>query len=337
MTNSQNEKPMFLRSNGVGLILFVIGAAAFAMAESKTAERETPIGKKWWPSEWGPDDQRGAANRLTAAKVLEAKSLIKRGKVYQLGRLYQHGMPIPGKRHFSLTIPGLPTGGPIGKNRMVSNDELVSGEIGQVGTQFDGLGHVGCRVGKEDIFYNGFKLSEFGDPYGLKKLGVEHVGVFFTRGILLDVAGLRKADRLPNGYVITPEELRACLEARKLKIRPGDVVLIRTGHGKLWMKDNTTYGAGEPGLGMAAAKFLTDRKVAMIGADNWAIEVVPHEDPKVPYPVHQWNLMRHGVYHLENLNLEQLAKDKVYEFAFIFCPLRLKGATGSPGNPIAVR
>src|SRR3954452_5837638 len=88
-------------------------------------EAETPIGPKWWPSEWGPDDQRGAANRQTAEKVLEAKDLIRTGKVYQLGRPYEHGMPIPGKRHFSLTIPGLPTGKPSGKNQLVHNDELV--------------------------------------------------------------------------------------------------------------------------------------------------------------------------------------------------------------------
>ena len=317
------------------LVAIAIAFTSLAVADPRPAE--TPIGSKWWPSEWGPNDQRGAANRLTPKKVLEAKSLITQGKTYQLGRLYEHGMPIPGKRHFSLTIPGLPTGGPIGKNQMVSNDELISGEIGQVGTQFDGLGHVGVRVGKDDIFYNGFKLGEFGDPYGLKKLGVENVGIFFTRGILLDVAGLRKAERLPNGYVINPDELQSCLDVHNLEIQPGDIVLIRTGHGKLWMKDNETYGAGEPGIGMAAARFLTERKVALIGADTWAIEVVPHEDPEVPYPVHQWNLTRHGVYHLENLDLEQLAADKVYEFAFIFCPLRLKGATGSPGNPIAVR
>src|SRR4051812_40497995 len=71
---------------------------------------ETPIGPRWWPSEWGPEDQRGAANRLTAKKVLEARDLIKEGRTYQLGRLYEHGMPVPGKRHYSLTIPGLPTG-----------------------------------------------------------------------------------------------------------------------------------------------------------------------------------------------------------------------------------
>ena len=113
--------------------------------------------------------------------MLEATAVIKRGQIYQLGRLYEHGMPLPGKRHFSLTIPGLPTGLPTGRNQIVSNDELVSGEIGQVGTQFDGLGHVGCRVDGDDRFYNGFILSEFGNPYGLEKLGTENAGVFFTR------------------------------------------------------------------------------------------------------------------------------------------------------------
>ncbi len=298
---------------------------------------DTPIGSKWWPSEWGADDQRGAANRLTPDKVLEARDLIQQGRIYQLGRIYEHGMPLPGKRHFSLTIPGLPTGAPTGANQIVSNDELFSGEIGQVGTQFDGLGHVGAHVDGEDIFYNGFKLGEFGDPYGLLKLGVENVGVFFTRGILIDLVEFKGVDRLPAGYAIPASELRAALEAQSLEIRPGDVVLIRTGHGQLWMRDNDAYGEGEPGLGMESAKFLTDHKVALIGADTWAIEAVPHEDPDQAFPVHQWNITRNGVHHLENLDLEELAADKVNEFAFVFSPLRLKGATGSPGNPIAVR
>ena len=97
---------------------------------------------------------------------------------------------------------------------------------------------------------------------------------------------------------------------------------------------NEAYGAG---IGLAAAKFLTDRKVSMIGADTWAIEALPHERDELAYPVHQWNLTRHGVYHIENLDLEELAADGVHEFCFVFSPLRLKGATGSPGNPIAVR
>ena len=305
--------------------------------DDSPATAQNPIGDKFWPSEFGPDDRRGATNRITPQKVVSAARLVKSGQIYQLGRVYEHGMPIPGKRHFSLTIPGLPTGGPLGSNQMVSNDELFSGEIGQVGTQFDGLGHVGVRKNGEDYFYNGNKLSEFGDTYGLKKLGVENVGVFVTRGVLLDVCALRGSVQLPAGYVISPDELASCLEKAKLQIQEGDVVLIHTGHGKLWMKDNAAYGAGEPGIGLAAAKYLTDRKVSMIGADTWAIEAVPHERDGLAFPVHQWDLTKNGVYHIENIDLEQLAADKVYEFRFVFSPLRLKGATGSPGNPIAIR
>ena len=302
------------------------------------AEAETPIGPKWWPSEWGRDDQRGAANRLTPKKVLEATRLIKAGKVYSLGRVYEHGMPIPpGKRHFSLTIPGSPTGGPVGRNRMVWHDDLFSGEIGQLGTQLDGLGHIGVRMGGDDYFYNGFRRSEFGKPYGLEKLGVEHVGVFFTRGVLVDVAGYRGVPRMRAGEVITFKDLEGALKRQKVGVGEGDVVLLRTGHGRLWMKDNDAYNKGEPGLGMASARWLCERKVVLVGSDTWATEVVPHEDKDRPFEVHQLLLVRHGVYNLENLDLEELAKDKVYEFAFVFAPLRLKGATGSPGNPVAVR
>jgi len=320
----------------------ITGANILVFAQSspkdkKAADAETPIGPKWWPSEFGPDDQRGAANRQTPKKVLEAKDLITEGKVYQLGREYEAGMPVFGKRHYSLTIPGLPTGKPQGKNQLVHNDELVSAEIGQVGTQFDGLGHIGVHVGNEDIFYNGFKLSEFGTAYGLEKLGIEKCGPFFTRGILLDVAGLKGDRSLSKGYVITPEDLQKALDAARAEIRPGDIVLIHTGHGFWWMKDNQKYNDGEPGIGLDAAKWLTEKKISMVGSDTWATEVVPGQDPDRPFPVHQWLIVRNGVYNLENLDLSELAKDKVYQFAFMFSPLRLKGATGSPGNPIAIR
>ncbi len=123
------------------------------MISASPTHAQTPTGSRWWPSEWGPDDQRGAANRLTPDKVIEAVGLIKEGKIYQLGRVYEFGMPLFGNRHFSLTMPGLPTGGPMGTGHLVYNDEMVSGELGQVGTQFDGLGHIGTRVDGEDIFY----------------------------------------------------------------------------------------------------------------------------------------------------------------------------------------
>jgi kynurenine formamidase len=301
------------------------------------ADDLTPIGPKWWPSEWGALDQRGAANRLTADRAKDASRLIRDGKVYSLGRVYEHGMPLPGKRHFSLTIPGSPTGGPMGKNQGVHHDEMFSGEIGQIGTQLDGLGHVGVRIGNDDYFYNGFKRSEFGTAYGLEKLGIENVGVFFTRGVLVDAAAARGVNRMKSGEVIKASDLEKALMAQGVEVREGDVVLIRTGHGQLWMKDNATFAAGEPGIGMEAARWLADRKIVMVGSDVWATEVVPPEDPDRPFPVHQHLLVRNGIYNIENLDLEELAKDRVYEFAFIFAPLRMKGATGSPGNPIAVR
>jgi kynurenine formamidase len=319
---------------GLAMGLVVLGLAGRGASDDAP---ETPIGPKWWPSEWGPADQRGAANRQTAAHVKEATALIREGKVYSLGRVYEHGMPLPGKRHFSLTIPGSPTGGPSGKNQGVYHDDLFSGEIGQIGTQLGGLGHVGVRVGNDDYFYNGFRRSQFGTAYGLEKLGIENVGVFFTRGVLVDVSEARGVEQMRAGEVITSADIEAALKADSLTVREGDVVLIRTGHGRLWRKDNAAYGAGEPGIGLEAARWLSDHKIVLVGADTWATDVVPSEDPDRPFPVHLHLLVRHGIYNLENLDLEALARDKVHEFAFIFAPLRLKGATGSPGNPIAVR
>jgi len=301
------------------------------------AAAQTPSGPEWWPSEWGPDDQRGAANRITPAKVLEAVSLIEEGKIYQLGRVYEDGMPLLGNRHYKLTIPGLPLGPPRGPLRIVFNDEMVSGEIGQVGTAFDGLGHVGTEVDGELVFYNGFKLSEFGSPYGLTKLGIENVGVLFTRGVLIDVARYKGVERLDPTYVITIEDIEATLEMERVNIREGDAVFFHTGWGQLWMVDNEMYNASEPGPGITAIRWLVDKKIVLTAADNFGTEAIPGEDPEMRGAGHQWLMNRNGVYNLENLDLSELAADQVYEFAFIFAPLKLKGATGSPGNPIAVR
>src|SRR5262249_20585808 len=157
------------------------------------------------------------------------------GLIYQLGRRYEYGMPLPGKRHFSLTIPGSPTGGPDGDNRIVYHDDLFSGEIGQIGTPPDGLGHVGRRGGGGGLFYNGFKRSEFSKAHGLEKLGIENVGVFFTRGVLIDVAASKGVDRLKVGEAITDRDLERALTAQGVSVGAGDVVLIRSGHGTLWM------------------------------------------------------------------------------------------------------
>ena len=315
----------------------LLSAAAILILCATSASAQALPGNETSPSEWGADDERGAANRLTRQKVLEATQLIKEGRIYELGRVYETGMPLFPGRHYSLTIPGSPTGGPMGRNNVVYHDEMVSGQIGQVGTQFDGLGHVGTRVDGEDTFYNGFKRSEFGTSAGLNKLGVEKVGVFVTRGVLIDMAGYKGVDRLPVGTVITAPDLQGALKRQSVELSAGDVVLIHTGHGSLWMVDNEEYNRGAPGIGMEAALWLAQKKVAMTGADTWPVEVIPSEDVELAFPVHQELIARRGIYNIENLDLSELAADEVYEFAFMFAPVKFKGATGSPGNPIAIK
>jgi kynurenine formamidase len=306
----------------------VLGVAALSAAAATTVLAQTD---KFYPSRWGADDQRGAANRITPAKVLEAKNLIKTGAVYQLGRTYEREMPIFGTRHFSLKIPqGF---GPMGPNQLIYHDELVSAELGQVGTQFDGLGHIGIG----DIFYNGHDRKEFAQADGLTSLGIDNVGALTTRGVLLDIAGLKGVAQLAAGYEITVADVQAALARQKTDIHAGDIVLVHTGWGSLWKVDNAKYNSGAPGIGLDAGRFLVDREVVMVGSDTWATEVIPNPDPALQFPVHQLLIPRNGIYIFENLATEELARDGAYEFAFFFAPLKLKGATGSPGNPLAVR
>lgn len=285
----------------------------------------------WYPSVWGKADQRGAANRLTPQKVLEAGQLIRTGLVYQLGRLYEAGMPVYGTRHFSLRIPR--TSGPLGENQLTWHEEIVSGELGQVGTQFDALSHI--SIG--NLCYNGLKQDDIITPEGFTKLGVEQVGPIVTRGVLIDVVAYKQVEQLPDRYEITADDLKGALGQQKTEIRPGDVVVIHTGWGKHWMVDNDRYTETEPGIGLSAGQYLVEKEIVMVAADNWGIEVVPNPDESLAFPVHQLFLAKHGIYNLENIITADLAKDKVYQFCFIFTPLRLKGATGSPGNPIAIR
>ncbi|MBI4167048.1 MAG: cyclase family protein [Acidobacteria bacterium] len=283
-------------------------------------------------SPWGPDDQRGAMNRLTPAKTLAAAALIKQGKVYQLGRDYEAGMPLYGSRSYKIIIPEMH--GPDGPNQLTWNEEYVASQIGQVGTQFDGFGHIGIN----GRFFNCNEAKDFVRAEGMTKLGVENVGAFFTRGVLIDAAGFKGVARLEKGYEITVADIQGALGRQGVSLREADAVLIHTGWGSLWMKDNATYASGGPGIGLAAGQWLADQKVVLVGADTGGVEVGPNaEFPNTEAIVHQLLITRNGIHILENLDTSALARDKVYEFAFVFSPLKLKGATGSPGNPIAVK
>jgi TAT (twin-arginine translocation) pathway signal sequence len=184
----------------------IVNASVAGPVEAAPAQ-QTPIGPPWWPSPWGPDDEAGASNWITPDRVLEAARLIRTGRIFELGRVYEAGMPLFGARVFGLRIPGTPTVGPLGSNQIIFHDDFLVGEIGQVGTQFDGLGHIGCAAGvagdlNQMRFYNGFTEAEMADPYGLKKLGIEKVKPFFTRGVLAAIPvslGPEDADGCTNG------------------------------------------------------------------------------------------------------------------------------------------
>jgi kynurenine formamidase len=255
-------------------------------------------------------------------------------------------MPVLGDRTYSLLIPGGPTySQPLGENMMIGNDEFLCTEIGQVGTQFDGLTHIGTRMTMPDgsvqdvLYYNGFTGYEILGAYGMRQLGIEKVEPIVTRGILIDVAGYKKVDRLSKGCEVTVEDVRNALNRQGIpeeSIRSGDALLFRYGWSSLWSEPDQ-YNDSPAGIGLEVARWVVERKATMIGSDSWTSEVVPNPDPKLAFPVHQKLLTKDGIFNLENLKLEELASDGVREFLFVFTPVPFKGATGSPGRPIAIR
>ena len=218
-------------------------------------------------------------------------------------------------------------------NRRGSNEEIVLSEIGQVGTQFDGFAHQTI----ENSLYNCFKLEDIQTRTGFTKLGMENVGALITRGVLIDVAGLKGVDMLPDTYEITVQDLQQALARQSVSLQPGDAVIIHTGWGRLWAKDNARFMKSCPGIGVGAAEWLVKQDPMLVGSDNFPVEVSPSPDPQVSLPIHQIMLVINGIHLLENLKLDELVSKRVYEFAFVIQPLKMKGATGSTVAPIAIR
>jgi kynurenine formamidase len=283
------------------------------------------------PSKWGAGDERGSGNLMSPKSVLRAAGLIRTGAVYELGQILSPAMPLFGGRKFDLLTKRTVLNS--GANRRGSNEEIVYAEMGQVGTQFDAFSHQ--TIGGS--LYNCHKLDEISSRTGFTKLGVEKVGMLMSRALLIDVAASKGVAVLPISYEITPADLQTALQRQNLEIEPGDAVLIHTGWGRHWGKDNALYGKGAPGIGVAAAEWLASKNPMLVGADTSGVEVSPNPDPNLNLPVHQIMLVVNGIHLLENLRLDQLAADRVYESAFIIQPLKMQGATGSTVAPVVVR
>jgi kynurenine formamidase len=195
------------------------------------------------------------------------------------------------------------------------------------GTHIDALAHQAENL----VLHGGIHVDDgVQTSVGFKKLGIETMAPFVSRGVLLNVAGDR---RLEPGHAITAEQLE---RAAAVEIREGDVVLVRTGYGALWSDPDEYLRAA--GVSAAGSRWLIEKKVAAVGADNMAFDVMGSADPelKVTLPGHVLLLVRAGIPIIENLNLEELAAAGVGEFVFVCLPLKMRGATGSPVRPIAI-
>ena len=283
------------------------------------------------PSKWGSSDERGSANHMKPETVLRAIRLIRTGDVIELGHVLSANIPFFGARHFDLITKR--TFMNAGSNRRGSNEEMIVSEMGQVGTQLDGFSHQ--TIG--DGLYNCFKLEEVATRSGFTKLGIENAGSLITRGLLIDVAALKGVETLGDTYEITAEDLEQALKRQRLVIQPGDALIVHTGWGKLWGRDNARYTRTRPGIGVRAAEWLAAQNPMLVGSDNMGVEVEPNPDPQLSSPIHQIMLVVHGIYLLENLKLDELAQKGIQEFALMVLPLKIKGGTGSTVAPVAIR
>ena len=295
----------------------------------------------WWPSRYGPEDEAGALNEITPAKVLEAVRLVRFGRVYDLAHVLHEDIPaFPGRsfRQYLTTNyhqinrrhPGAGPAG-LGRNSVNWIVEQVSATQ-QMGTHMDGLNHL--QAG--DRTYNGFALCDIVEDHGTNRLGIDKLPQVVTRGLLLDVAAARGSERLEPGDVITVADAEAALGAAGLEARRGDAVFFHTGWGGLWGADNERYASGEPGPGLAVGEWLADHRVALTGCDTWSFGPYPPEDPDEPFVVPQTLNIRYGVVVVENLRLQEVARAGVHEFLLVISHAKLRGATGAWVAPLAI-
>jgi kynurenine formamidase len=276
---------------------------------------------QWWPSPFGEDDQLGMLNHVDEAKRVSALSLVREGRMFDLGHVLDENVPVFPGRFFKQTLVTTAhhqnAGMPVGVNQINWITEQVAATM-QLGTHLDALSHL--QIG--DRAYNGVRVSELAGTAGVSKLGVETVPQIVTRGWLVDSPG-------------APGDVIGLDAVRDLDPEPGDAVLFHTGWGAHWT-DPDTYVSGEPGPGCELAEWLAEHGVALTGCDTWSYGPVPAEDPERPFEVPQILNAKHGVFIVENLHLSELAAAGVREFALILTHPKLRGATGAWTSPIAL-
>ena len=286
-------------------------------------------------SKFGPDDQSGNVRYITQVKTLAASKLVTTGKAYRLGIETNKNTPAFGTRTFDMVVvqPGQSGGASLGPNKTTYNDDIITGWVG-IGSQIDGFGHAGI----DDLYFNCNRGRDFAHVDGLKKLGVENIPAIATRAVLLDMAGFFGTDMVKEGVAFNRAEIEGAMKRQGISaIEKGDIVLFYTGWMSLLGKDDKRFIAANPGLGREGARYLASLGVAAIGADTSNFEVIPFEQGAGIYEVHQILLAQNGIYILENVKLDEMARDKAWESFFTLGPPRITGGVQAWINPIAVK
>lgn len=347
------------RKYNFAVIALLIGLTVGFMASGQTNSL-----KKWqkgqgWGWVWGADDEVGALNEMTDVSRLAALRIADKGRTYDLGVNYDRtSYKWPG--HSPGEIISFRT--PEGVKRQRDLPALVNDNADKlawhsaaifisdnVGTQLDGLGHI--TTDDDNHWYNGFKESDWGGNFGVRKADAETIPPIVARGVLIDVAGSKGLDALPGNYAISVADLQQALAKQRTQLKPGDVVLIRTGVLRYWGATGSDHAKlaqhDSAGISLETAKWLVEQNGAMlIGSDTSGLEYGPAEKDNAAYrakyhsfnPVHKYLLVEQGIHIGEFHNLEGLAQAQVYEFCYIAATNKIKGAAaGFTMRPLAIR
>jgi kynurenine formamidase len=334
----------------IGLVAF-LGASVLSLGlASAPASAQADCKALVPPSPFGPDDQTGATNRITSAVTKAAATEIQTGAVTSMSNVLVNGVPLYGTR-FSQTILTtfpLTPGAAFGKNQLTGMEDTWLSQS-HVGTHIDGLGHIGVQ----DCYYNQTPIAKYIGQNYLKRLGIENIKTFATRGVLIDVvkvfqaAGKLKSNAacrtpcLDGGTVITEADLQAGLKAENVTLREADAVFLHTGWVDLflqWPAQNATYNKSEPGIGQAAADWLVSQKVIAVGADTAGLEVIPMENRDIAFPVHQTLITNNGIHIIENVRTDLIAAEaaKSGRYTF-FLYMTVPKAVGLTGNFVNIQ
>ena len=319
------------------LSLVALGLTAGVVTRSSAAGPGVGV------SPWGPKDEIGRLNLMTADSRAAVLARIGGGKVYDLSVEYFIGMPswqAAGDPPYQMWMTHTPHGDHVSDSMGVGKE--MSAHVGYSGVAISMYTHMGTHIdalnhfGLDGKIYNGFSAAEHLGDRGWKVTGAEKIPPIVARGVLIDLPRAKGVTMLADGYRVTKQDLKAALARQRTLLKNGDVVLVRTGRMQVY-ESAQAYMKNPPGLGLEAAKFLVEEGGAMIvGADNLSFEAFPSEVQGNYVPVHSYLLAQQGVPILELVQLEQLAKDGVYEFAFLGGSLKLRGSDAAPIRPLAL-